>query len=76
MNITYEIKHHARKNAVSVGKTLNAHAFSQQKNSLAFSFLSFCFFVSVEYLLWLQVKVLCSEIYTCQFEVLLTYSNY
>jgi hypothetical protein len=54
MNITYEVKHHARKNTVKAGKTLNAHALSQQNNSLAFSFfivLFFCFFVSVENLL-------------------------
>lgn len=31
MDITYEIKHHAHKNAASTGKKSNAHAFSQQK---------------------------------------------
>ncbi|MCO6433035.1 hypothetical protein [Nitrosomonas nitrosa] len=54
MDINYEVKHHARKNTARAGKTLNAHTFSQQKNSLAFSFfivLFFCFFASVENLL-------------------------
>jgi hypothetical protein len=38
MDITYEIKHHAHKNAASAGNKSNVHAFSQQKDSLACSF--------------------------------------